>query len=471
MRFDTKMVDFVEEEEETGSKGEKDRKIVVTVEDLVSGLEYQIRTKYLFGADGGRSTVAKILHLPFTSLPGGGFAYNVLVRADLTHLMQHQHGSLHQCIGLNKDHPMVGVMRMVKPWTEWLCVFLPKGPDVPNPVRSHEEWGALVLEMIGDKSVDVQVVDVSGWKINETSADVISKGNVFCLGDAIHRHPPTLGLGSNTCIQDSYNLAWKVAMVEIKAAHPSLLSTYNTERQPVGAKLVTESNNIMRLNIEIWKTLGVQPYGTSEADLKKNKAVLTENSTEGRERRKARSKATKSLHHELHALGLAMGQRYESTAVYVDDEHEPFRPGPREAQDPQQQYDPCTYPGRRLPHAWLGKRVPGPLVSTHDVAGKGMFTLLTGIGGDGWKDAATAVKSDLGIPIKVVGVGPGLEWEDVYVKWEELRGVEEDGCLLVRPDRVVAWRAQERGNEVERLVKVMRSVLGFAEPTVVMRDA
>jgi 2-polyprenyl-6-methoxyphenol hydroxylase-like FAD-dependent oxidoreductase len=36
----------------------------------------------------------------------------------------------------------------------------------------------------------------------------------YCLGDAVHRHPPMNGLGSNTCIQDAANLAWKVALVE-----------------------------------------------------------------------------------------------------------------------------------------------------------------------------------------------------------------------------------------------------------------
>ena len=36
----------------------------------------------------------------------------------------------------------------------------------------------------------------------------------FCLGDAVHRHPPMNGLGSNTCIQDAFNLAWKIAYVE-----------------------------------------------------------------------------------------------------------------------------------------------------------------------------------------------------------------------------------------------------------------
>lgn len=36
----------------------------------------------------------------------------------------------------------------------------------------------------------------------------------YCLGDAVHRHPPMNGLGQNTCIQDAFNLAWKVAYVE-----------------------------------------------------------------------------------------------------------------------------------------------------------------------------------------------------------------------------------------------------------------
>jgi 2-polyprenyl-6-methoxyphenol hydroxylase-like FAD-dependent oxidoreductase len=108
VRFDTKLLTF-----EEGEEDENKRKIRVTVEDLVSGFQYDIRTKYLFGADGGRSTVAKILDLPFTSIPGGGFAYNVLLRADLKHLMQYQQGNLHVCMRMLKDHPFLCVARMV----------------------------------------------------------------------------------------------------------------------------------------------------------------------------------------------------------------------------------------------------------------------------------------------------------------------------------------------------------------------
>jgi 2-polyprenyl-6-methoxyphenol hydroxylase-like FAD-dependent oxidoreductase len=174
VRFDTTLLGFHEEDED----GVDGRKIVATVLDRISGVEYKIRTKYLFGADGGRSTIARILDLPFTTLPGGGFAYNVLFRADLDHVMHHREGNLHLALRIEKDYPFIAVLRQVQPWSEWMGVFFPKGPHAPNPKRSFEEWKEICVDLIGDSSAEVEIVDVSGWAINETSADVLSKGNV-----------------------------------------------------------------------------------------------------------------------------------------------------------------------------------------------------------------------------------------------------------------------------------------------------
>ncbi|KAH7414421.1 FAD binding domain-containing protein [Phaeosphaeria sp. MPI-PUGE-AT-0046c] len=460
VRFDTKLVGFVEEE----SGDEHGRKIVAKVVDQITGMEYQVRTKYLFGADGGRSSVAKMLDLPFTNLPGGGVAYNVLLRADMTHLTKHRQGNLHVIIRMDKDYPDIAVIRQIKPNTEWLFVFFPKGPHIQIPKRNLDEWKVICEDLVGDDSVkDMEILDVSPWFVNESSADVISKGDVYCLGDAVHRHPPTLGLGSNTCIQDAFNLSWKIAMVEQNLAHPSLLSTYNSERQPVGAHLVKESNDILRMDIGSWINIGLQPPGASDEDRQMSKATMTANTEEGRQRRKAMHKSVRDQHNELSALGTAMAQHYDSFAVYSLDEVEPFTPSLREVENKAQNYEPSTYPGRRLPHAWLGKSIPGPLVSTLDIAGKGKFTLFTGIGGDAWQTAALAMKKQLGVTITLAPVGRGLAWEDTYLDWVEKCGVEEDGCVLVRPDYFVAWRSQSGGSESERLLKVMRTVLGFSE--------
>jgi hypothetical protein len=63
--------------------------------------------------------VAKELGLPFQIAGAGAPACNVLVKADLAHLMQYREGNLHMLPRLDRDYPFVCVARMVKPWTEW----------------------------------------------------------------------------------------------------------------------------------------------------------------------------------------------------------------------------------------------------------------------------------------------------------------------------------------------------------------
>jgi hypothetical protein len=68
-------------------------------------------------------------------------------------------------------------------------------------------------------------------------------------------------------------------------------------------------------------------------------------------------------------------------------------------------HQPTTYPGARLPHAWLNTAAQSKLVSTIDLAGHGHFTLLTGIGGGQWKTACDQVLAKMGVPIKYTQSG------------------------------------------------------------------
>ncbi len=67
------------------------------------------------------------------------------------------------------------------------------------------------------------------------------------------------GLGSNTCIQDAFNLVWKVAYVHCGLASPSLLSTYSIKRQLVGQSVVLRANNGFRDHFNVWEALGTLP--------------------------------------------------------------------------------------------------------------------------------------------------------------------------------------------------------------------
>jgi 2,4-dichlorophenol 6-monooxygenase len=149
-----------------------------------------------------------------------------------------------------------------------------------------------------------------------------------------------------------------------------------------------------------------------------------------------------------------MGQRYRSGAVVSDGS-----PEPEYTRDPELYYHPTTWPGARLPHCWLGDSA-GHKVSTHDIVGKGRFALLTGISGQRWADAAQAVGGALGIPITAHVVGPGRPYIDLYDDWARLREVGEDGCVLVRPDAHVAWRAAAMADDpAGELEAVLGSIL------------
>ncbi|KAI8961161.1 FAD binding domain-containing protein [Daldinia sp. FL1419] len=447
-RWDTEFVSF--EQDENG--------VTTTLLDRLSKATFQVHSKYLFGADGARSKIVQQAQIPLIRRPGQGYAVNILIEADMSHLMEHRKGNLHWIVQPNLDTPewgWIGCMRMVKPWYEWLCIIFPT-PGAPREVRSNEEYLKRIREMIGDDSVDVKILGVSTWAINETAAEYYSTGNVFCLGDAVHRHPPNHGLGSNTCIQDAHNLAWKVNFVDKGLAGKELLETYSIERQPVGLDVVTQANASLRNHKNIWEVLGnLEP--SVESRMKAHNELYAD-TPEGRARREKLFKTLHEIDKEEHGLGIEMNQRYVSSAAYQADQGAT----PAFTRDPLRYYHPTTYPGARLPHAWLGNHVPSKYISTIDLAGKGRFTLLTGIGGQHWKKAVEQVSSGLGVPIQVYSIGYGQDYKDIYLDWESIRGVEDSGCVLVRPDYFVAWRSPKwEEDSPSKLKEVLESVLSI----------
>ncbi|GLY97487.1 hypothetical protein [Actinoplanes sp. NBRC 103695] len=46
-----------------------------------------------------------------------------------------------------------------------------------------------------------------------------------------------------------------------------------------------------------------------------------------------------------------------------------------------------------------------------------------------------------GVPLEAVVIGPGRAVTDLHYDWTRAREVEEDGVVLVRPDKHIGWRA------------------------------
>ncbi len=84
---------------------------------------------------------------------------------------------------------------------------------------------------------------LAAFRINERHAKCYRHGRVLLAGDAAHVHSPVGGQGMNTGMQDAFNLAWKLALIEKgKMAADPFLDSYTKEREPVGADVVNKTS-------------------------------------------------------------------------------------------------------------------------------------------------------------------------------------------------------------------------------------
>ena len=74
---------------------------------------------------------------------------------------------------------------------------------------------------------------INNFKLSERMVNTFRQGNLFVLGDSAHVHSPLMGQGMNTCLQDAYNLTWKLDLVIKGEADEKLLDSFSAERIPV----------------------------------------------------------------------------------------------------------------------------------------------------------------------------------------------------------------------------------------------
>ncbi|WP_370234023.1 MULTISPECIES: FAD-dependent oxidoreductase [Henriciella] len=427
VRFDTEYISHTQDDDGVTSK----------LKDRLSGHTIEVRSKYLIGADGANSRIVDQLGLPLEGEMGKSGSINLVFEADLTRYVAHRPSVLYWIIqpGSHVGGLGIGVVRMVRPWNKWLAIW---GYDVDQGPPDIDEAFAksIIHNLIGDDSVDVKVQSTSTWQVNETYATRLSKGRVFCMGDAVHRHPPTNGLGSNTSIQDAHNLAWKIAFVLKGAAGPDLLESYDAERAPVAEQVVKRANKSLEDFPPILQALGILDAETPDA-MKTNMAARKKTGKDATAQREALARAVAGSQYVYNAHGVEMNMRYASNAISDDGSSDPGF-----TRDGELYHAFSSRPGAPLPHCRLIDR-KGRKISTLDLAGQGRFTLLTGVSGkDSWSKAAQVASDALDIAIAVHAIGPGQAFEDPYGDWMSRRETAEDGALLVRPDNIVAYRAK-----------------------------
>ncbi|WP_298937241.1 FAD-dependent monooxygenase [uncultured Ruegeria sp.] len=446
VRFDTEYVSHIQDADG----------VDVVMRDRLTGEDISVRAKYLIGADGANSKVTEDIALPMEGQMGKSGSINLLFEADLSKFVAHRPSVLYWVIQPGSDIGGlgIGVVRMVRPWNKWLAIW---GYDVEQgpPELTDEFATSIIHKLIGDDSIDVKLEGYNTWTVNDMYATTLQKGRVFSTGDAIHRHPPTNGLGSNTSIQDSFNLAWKIAMVLKGQADPSLLETYTTERAPIASQIVKRAKKSLGDFPPIAMALGL-PKAKSIDEMYANMAARKDSTPEAEAQRTALRGAIAGTDYVYNAHGVEMNQRYDSSAIVADGSpDETFA-------DEELYHQASSRPGAPLPHAWVFRR-DGSRISTKDLCGNGGFSLITGLGGEAWHDAAKAAEQSLGVPVKVSVIGPGTELEDHYGHWANVREITDSGALLVRPDFHIGYRVSNLPNDpASDLTQALSQILGRA---------
>ncbi|MFJ5219382.1 rifampin monooxygenase [Streptomyces sp. NPDC088354] len=201
----------------------------------------RLRSRWLVGCDGGRSTVRKVLGVGF---PGEPTRVETLlgemevtaapeeVAAVVAEVRRTQKrfgvgpfgGGVYRVVvpaaGVAGDRSVPPTLDEVK---RQLRVFAGTDFGVHSPRR---------LSRFGDAT---------------RQAERYRTGRVLLAGDAAHVHPPTGGQGLNLGIQDAFNLGWKLAAEVNGWAPDGLLDSYHAERHPVAADVLENTRAQMEL--------------------------------------------------------------------------------------------------------------------------------------------------------------------------------------------------------------------------------
>ena len=185
----------------------------------------EVETPWLIGCDGAHSRVRHLNHLHF---PGKEDLHQYCL-ADVVIEGAPARDEIHAFMG---DHGLLFFFPL--PQGRWMfAADLPTQHDAVKEQPSLDDVRAIASERgpAGIRMSDPRWL--AYFRINYRAARHYRHERIFLAGDAVHIHSPMGGQGMNTGIQDAYNLAWKLALVNRGRAPAVLLDSYEKERRPV----------------------------------------------------------------------------------------------------------------------------------------------------------------------------------------------------------------------------------------------
>ncbi len=384
--------------------------VTATVRDMMDSREYQVRGRYMVGADGSRSVVRETVGAVMKGTRNIAQNFNVQFRApELAKL--HQHGPAIMYWQINSEVPSVlGPMGDV-----WYFI----ATRIDSKIEGNEEELKELIQLSTGFRFEMEIVGTSPWAAHSLIADRYSLGRIFLAGDACHLHPPFGGYGMNMGIADGVDLGWKLAATLQGWGGEDLLASYEVERRPIHEWIIEEA-------IANYNALG-------------NHLLLPGLEAPGKlgdaTRREAGDVIFAAKQREFRTLGAVLGYCYENSPVIVPD-------GSVAPPANSSIYRPSAHPGCVAPHLWLADGS-----SLYDHFGDGFTLLITAGDGAGVSEAEQTAHA-MHVPLKTLRLDE-----------PRLRARYGASFALIRPDQHVVWRGETLADFGSVLKQVTGSLL------------
>ena len=389
----------------------QDDGVLSTIRNAETGETETIASRWLAGCDGAQGYTRRALEIPYRGEGGDEVAFFI-----------------GRMLSVYIDAPGIyDVMKVDRVWQYWtvngdgrMCIVTldAKGKFVvlTRYPESGEPDEADIIRDIRNAmgaEIDIEIISVREWTAgNALVADRYGYDRVMLAGDAVHLFTPTGGFGMNTGIEDAVNLGWKFAAVHHGFAPEALLTTYETERRPIGIRNTQSSRKL------------ASDVATIEVP-----EALEQDTDEGARARAELGRHLSGFTEEFASLGIQLGARYDASPLIVADG---TNPPPDSAVD----YVPSACPGGRAPHVWLDDGA-----SIHDRFGK-WFTLLKFGMADTNTASFGAAASAQNVPLDIIDISE-----------QAARDLYQCGFALIRPDHHVAWRGDALPADAAALIR------------------
>ena len=198
-----------------------------------------VHCDWLIAADGSHSTIREKLNLDFmgATLPEKFIMMDAEISADLNPDFFHAI--------LSPLGPLV--FAPLRHFTRIICTVTHDAgiKDFKNPAISDFEYVIKRRSRIPVKIM--KAVWLSYFITHHRLINNYRQGRILFAGDSAHIHSPVGGQGMNTGMQDTFNLAWKLALLCKNKSDKKLLDTYDIERRAVAKKVLARTTHMTRL--------------------------------------------------------------------------------------------------------------------------------------------------------------------------------------------------------------------------------